>query len=32
MTDLREIVDTLEQNIPADLWPMPTYREMLYIK
>ena len=32
MADLREIVDTLEQRIPADLWPMPTYREMLHIK
>jgi glutamine synthetase len=32
MAELREIVDTLEQIIPADLWPMPTYREMLHIR
>ncbi|MDX2146570.1 MAG: glutamine synthetase III [Planctomycetota bacterium] len=31
MLDLREVCDALEQRVPADLWPMPTYREMLRI-
>jgi glutamine synthetase len=30
--DLRDIVDTLETIIPDDLWPLPTYQEMLFIK
>lgn len=32
MIELREIVDALEQRIPADHWPMPTYRDMLHIR
>lgn len=32
MADLREVVDDLEQYVAADLWPMPTYRELLFIK
>jgi glutamine synthetase len=32
MADLRELADTLEQHVPSDLWPIPTYREMLHIK
>ena len=28
----REISDKLEQLIPDDLWPLPTYDEMLFIK
>jgi glutamine synthetase len=32
MLDLREIGDELERNISDDLWPLPTYREMLFIK
>jgi glutamine synthetase len=32
MGDLRELADQLEERISADLWPMPTYREMLTIK
>ncbi|MCC6229095.1 MAG: glutamine synthetase III [Phycisphaerales bacterium] len=32
MSDLREVVDQLEERVPADLWPMPTYRDMLTIK
>jgi glutamine synthetase len=32
MADLRHIVDELEGVTAADLWPMPTYREMLFIK
>jgi glutamine synthetase len=30
--DLREIVDEVESRVSADLWPIPTYREMLLLK
>ncbi|NJD20037.1 MAG: glutamine synthetase type III [Gemmatimonadetes bacterium] len=29
---VRDVVDRLERIIPDDLWPFPTYREMLFIK
>jgi glutamine synthetase len=32
MSALREIGDLLELLIPHELWPLPTYREMLFIK
>jgi glutamine synthetase len=32
MTKLREAGDALEINIPHEVWPLPTYREMLFIK
>jgi len=32
MGDLRELADELETLIPKDIWPLPTYREMLAIK
>jgi glutamine synthetase len=32
MTSLRETGDSLECIVPHDLWPLPTYREMLFIK
>jgi len=32
MTALRETGDALECIIPHDVWPLPTYREMLFIK
>ena len=32
MTALRETGDALENLVPHDLWPLPTYREMLFIK
>jgi glutamine synthetase len=32
LSELREVVDELETLIPKDLWPLPTYREMLSIK
>ena len=32
MTELRSAADKLEVIIPDDLWPLPTYREMLFIK
>jgi glutamine synthetase len=32
MVTLRESADALEALVPQDLWPLPTYREMLFIK
>jgi glutamine synthetase len=32
MTALRDSGDDLECVVPHDLWPLPTYREMLFIK
>jgi glutamine synthetase len=32
MNALRESGDALESIIPHDVWPLPTYREMLFIK
>jgi glutamine synthetase len=32
MTALRETGDELEVLVPQGLWPLPTYREMLFIK
>jgi glutamine synthetase len=32
MTALRESGDNLEGIVPHDLWPLPTYREMLFVK
>jgi glutamine synthetase len=32
MNALRESGDAIETFVPADLWPLPTYREMLFIK
>ena len=32
MNALREAADGLEVIVPHDLWPLPTYREMLFIK
>ena len=32
MADLRSVVDHLETVVAADLWPMPTYRELLHLK
>ena len=32
MVDLRTAADTLETMVADDLWPLPTYREMLFIK
>ena len=32
MVALRATSDTLESIIPHDLWPLATYREMLFIK
>ncbi|MCC6950049.1 MAG: glutamine synthetase III [Phycisphaerales bacterium] len=29
---VREVVDELETRVPRDLWPIPSYREMLHIK
>jgi glutamine synthetase len=32
MNALREAGDALECLVPHDIWPLPTYREMLFIK
>jgi glutamine synthetase len=32
MTELRSVVDTLETIVAADLWPLPTYRDLLFLK
>ena len=32
MASLRETGDSLESIVPHDTWPLPTYREMLFIK
>ncbi len=32
MTELRTVADTLEQHVAAELWPLPTYRELLFLK
>jgi glutamine synthetase len=32
MATLREAVDEIETQVAADLWPMPTYRELLFLK
>lgn len=32
MAELRSVVDGLESQVPADLWPLPTYAEMLFLK
>jgi glutamine synthetase len=32
MAELRAVVDTLESLVAADLWPLPTYRDLLFLK
>jgi glutamine synthetase len=32
LADLREAADELEGTVAADLWPMPTYQQMLHIR
>ena len=32
MVELREAGDKLETVVPHAIWPLPTYREMLFIK
>ncbi len=32
MDSLRALGDALEERISADLWPLPSYREMLFVK
>lgn len=32
MAAVREVVDRLEKVLPDDLWPLPRYREMLFVK
>jgi glutamine synthetase len=32
MAELRSTVDALESIVAADLWPLPTYRDLLFLK
>jgi glutamine synthetase len=32
MTAVRDVVDRLERLVPDDVWPFPTYRDMLFVK
>jgi glutamine synthetase len=32
MAEVRKLGDTLETLVADDLWPLPTYREMLFMK
>jgi glutamine synthetase len=32
MAQLRSVVDTLETLVASDLWPLPTYRDLLFLK
>ena len=32
MAELRTVVDVLETVVAADLWPLPTYRDLLFLK
>lgn len=32
MAAVRDVVDRLEKVVPDDLWPLPRYREMLFVK
>jgi len=32
MAGVREVVDKLERVLPDDLWPLPRYRDMLFVK
>ena len=32
MAEARRVSDLLEQLIPDDLWPLPRYSEMLFVK
>ena len=32
MNEVRRVADRLEAVVPDDLWPLPTYRDMLFVK
>ena len=32
MVAVRSHADALEEMVPDDMWPLPTYQEMLFIK
>jgi glutamine synthetase len=32
MADVREVVDTLEKVVADDLWPLPKYSEILFVR
>jgi glutamine synthetase type III len=31
MKDLRAAVDSLEEILPRELWPLPSYAEMMFV-
>jgi len=32
MTRVRDVADRLEKVVPDDIWPLPSYRDMLFVK
>ena len=32
MTEVRDTADKLEEVVSDELWPLPTYREMLFVR
>lgn len=32
MAQVRKLSDEMETHVPADLWPLPSYRELLFVK
>jgi glutamine synthetase len=32
MSEVRQVADELETIVDAELWPLPTYAEMLFLK
>jgi glutamine synthetase len=32
MAELRNYADAIETQVAADLWPLPTYRDLLFLK
>jgi glutamine synthetase len=32
MTEVRQVADRMEKVVPDDYWPLPTYRDMLFVK
>jgi glutamine synthetase len=32
MAELRQVGDTIETLVAADVWPLPTYRDLLFLK
>src|SRR5690606_38345838 len=32
MSAVRRVIDRMEKVVPDDVWPLPTYRDMLFVK